>query len=66
MEPLLQIQQNTLVKSLSPMKYVWRKPKKNRTPLAAGDHPWNDLSDSCDQDQIKEYQTIAGQLIRFP
>ena len=29
----------------------------------AGDHPENDLSDFCDQDQIKQYQTIVGQLI---
>ena len=39
------------------------KPKKTRTPLVAGDHPENDLSDFCHQDQIKEYQTIDGQLI---
>ena len=39
------------------------KPKKTRTPLVAGDHAENDLSDSCDQDQIKEYPTIVGQLI---
>ena len=29
----------------------------------AGDHPENDLSEFCDQDQIKQYQTIVGQLI---
>ena len=29
----------------------------------AGDHPENDLSDFCDQDQIKQHQTIVGQLI---
>ena len=29
----------------------------------AGDHPEIDLSDSCDQDQIKQYQTIVGQLL---
>ena len=39
------------------------KPKKTRTPLSAGDHPENDLSELCDQDQIKQYQTIVGQLI---
>ena len=39
------------------------KPKKTRTPLMAGDHPENDLSGFCDQDQIKQYQTIVGQLI---
>ena len=39
------------------------KLKKTRTPLVAGDHPEIDLSEFCDQDQIKEYQTIIGQLI---
>ena len=29
----------------------------------AGDHPESDLSDFCNQDQTKQYQTIAGQLI---
>ena len=64
MEPLL----------LDPRKYVEKilesyekmfdnKPKKTRTPLSAGDHPDNDLSEFCDQDQIKQYQTIVGQLI---
>ena len=33
------------------------------TPLMAGDHPESDLSDFCNQDQIKQYQTIVGQLI---
>ena len=41
------------------------KPKKTRTLLVAGDNPENDLSDFCDQDQTKEYQTIVGQLIWF-
>ena len=36
------------------------KPKKTRTLLVPGDHPENDLSGFCDQDQIKEYQTIVG------
>ena len=31
--------------------------------MVAGDYPENDISDFCDQDQIKEYQTIVGQLI---
>ena len=39
------------------------KPKKTRTPLVAGDHPETDLSEFCDQDQIKQYQQIIGQLI---
>ena len=38
------------------------KPKKTRTPLMAGDHPEKDLSEFCDQDQIKRYQTIVGLL----
>ena len=29
----------------------------------AGDHPENDLSEFCDQEQIRQYQTIVGQLI---
>ena len=44
-------------------KMYGEKPKKTRTPLVAGDHPENDLSDYCDQDQIKEYHTIVGQQI---
>ena len=39
------------------------KPKKTRTPLVAGDHLEIDISEFCDQDQIKQYQTIVGQLI---
>ena len=39
------------------------KPKKTRSPLVAGDHPETDLSELCDQDQIKQYQTKVGQLI---
>ena len=31
----------------------------------ARDHPENNLSDFCDQDQIKQYQTIVGHLIWF-
>ena len=29
----------------------------------AEDHPENNLSEFCDRDQIKQYQTILGQLI---
>ena len=36
---------------------------KTRTPLTAGDHPESDLSDCSNQDQIKQYQTIVGQII---
>ena len=39
------------------------KPKKSRTPLVGGDHPESDTSEFCNQDQIKQYQTIVGQLI---
>ena len=39
------------------------KPNKTRTSLVAGDHPENVLSEFCDQDLIKQYQTIVGQLI---
>ena len=37
------------------------KPKKTRT-LKVENHPENDLLDFCDQNQIKEYKTIVGQL----
>ena len=40
-----------------------KNPKKTRIPPVARDHPEKDLSDFCDQDQIKEYQTIAGQKL---
>ena len=54
MEPLLQTQESLLKKYLNHMK-------KNRTSLMAGDHPESDLSDFCNQDQSKQYQTIVGQ-----
>ena len=65
MECLLQIQENIGKIHESYEKMFGEKPKKakTRTPLVAGDHPENDLSDFCNQDQIKEYQTIVGQLI---
>ena len=44
-------------------KLLERKPKKTKTPLVVGDHPESDISDFCDQDHIKQYQTIVGQLI---
>ena len=44
-------------------KMLGEKPKKTRTPLAAGDHTEIDLSEFCDQDKTKQYQTIIGQLI---
>ena len=44
-------------------KTFGEKPKKTKTPLVRGDHPESDISDFCDQDQIKQYQTIVGQLI---
>ena len=62
MEPSLQIQQNMLAKSWIPMKKMFgERPKKTRTPLVAGDLPEKDLCDFCNQDQIKEYQTVVGQ-----
>ena len=39
------------------------KLKKTRTPLVAEDHPEIDLSEFCDQDQIKQYPAIVGQRI---
>ena len=39
------------------------KPKKTRTPPMAGDHSENERTEFCDEDQIKQYQTIVGQLI---
>ena len=41
------------------------KPRKIRIPLVAGDHPEIDLSEFCDQDQIKQYHAIIEQLIRI-
>ena len=58
MEFLLQIQENMLTRFLSPMKIFGEKPKKTRMPLVAGDHPETDLSESCDQDQIKQYKPL--------
>ena len=63
MELLLQIQGNMLKKLESYEKTFGEKPKKTKTPLVGGDHPESDISDFCDQDQIKQYQTIVGQLI---
>ena len=39
-------------------KMFGEKLKKFRTPLVAGDHPETDLSEFCDQDQIKQYQQL--------
>ena len=44
-------------------KTFGEKPKKSKTPLVGRDHPESDTSDFCNQDQIKQYQTIVGQLI---
>ena len=44
-------------------KTFGEKPKKSRTPLVGGEHLENDTSEFCYQDQIKQYQTIVGQLI---
>ena len=37
-------------------------PKKARPPLEAGDHPELDQSDFCNEEEIKQYQTLIGQL----
>ena len=44
-------------------KTFGEKHKKSWTPLVGGDHPESDISEFCNQDQIKQYQTIVGQLI---
>ena len=44
-------------------KRFGEKPKKTRPLLVAGDHQEIDISEFWDQDQIKLYQTIDGQLI---
>ena len=44
-------------------KMFGEKPKKTWTTLVAGYHPEIDLSEFCDQDQTKQYQTIVGQLV---
>ena len=36
--------------------------KKARPPLEAGDHPERDLSDFCNEEEFKQYQTLIGQL----
>ena len=41
------------------------KPKKTRTPLAAGHHPENHLSDFCNQDQIVGQPIWLSGLGRF-
>ena len=43
-------------------KMFGSKPKKTRTPLIAGEHPENDLSEFCDQAQIKQYQITNNSL----
>ena len=63
MEILLHIQGNMSTRFLSPMRKCLEEPKKTRTCLEAEDPQEIDLSELCDQDQIKQYQTIVGQLI---
>ena len=64
MELLLQIQGNMLTRFLSPIKKMFgESQKKTRPPLVARDHPETDLSEFYDQEQIKQYQSIVGQLI---
>ena len=38
------------------------KHKKAMSPLEAGDHPELDQSDFCNKEEIKQYQTLIGQL----
>ena len=38
------------------------KPKKTRPPLEAGDHPELDQSHFCNEEEIKQYQTLIGRL----
>ena len=40
-------------------KTFGEKPKKIKKPPVGGDHTVSDISDFCDQDQIKQYQTIV-------
>ena len=39
------------------------KPKKARPPLEESDHPELDTSDLCDDEQIRQYQTLIRQLV---
>ena len=41
------------------------KPKKARLPLEAGVHPELDQSDFCNEEEIKQYQTLIVQLQRL-
>ena len=43
-------------------RMISMKPKKARPSLEAGDHPELDQSDVCDEEEIKLYQTLIGQL----
>ena len=38
------------------------KTKKPSPPLEAGDHPELGQSDFCNEEEIKQYQTLIGQL----
>ena len=38
------------------------KPKKAKPPLEAADHPELHQSDFCNEEEIKQYQTLIGQL----
>ena len=38
------------------------KPRKSRPQLEGGDHPELDTSELCDEHQIKQFQTLIGQL----
>ena len=44
------------------MKYVFHKAQESKASLEAGDHPELDQSDFSNEEEIKQYQTLIGQL----
>ena len=52
-----------LTRFLSPMKNVWGEAKEDQDTTSSSRSPKNDLSEFCNQDQIKQYQTVVVQLI---
>ena len=45
------------------MKNVWGETKEDKNTTSSRGSPEIGLSEFCDQDQIKQYETIVGQLI---
>ena len=43
--------------------YFGSKPKKARPPLEESDHPELDTSELCNDEEIRQYQTLIGQLM---